>query len=139
MARSARRPLLSTASPHSPESLSERMGRVEVSVENLHDDFARVGEAVELLSVNLNRGKETNWTLVFSAVMLVGALYAAAISPIQKDLERQAQNDLKIVQADEKLHDELDLVAERQVDVRTRLQTLEALVERLRSTTGGPK
>ena len=132
MARSGRRP--ATPDHHSPESLSERLGRVEVSVENLHEDFTRVGDAVEILSANLNKGRETNWTLVLSAIMLVGAIYAAAISPIQNDIARQAADDKKIVANDEKLHDEITAMTSQLVEAKMRLAALELVNTELRNT-----
>ena len=134
MARSDRRSHPATH-PHSPEALSERLGRVEVSVENLHEDFSRVGDAVEILSANLNKGRETNWTLVLSAIMLVGAVYAAAIAPIQNDIARQAVDDKQIVANDEKLHEQVVDLTSQLVEAKMRLAALELVNTELRNTT----
>lgn len=133
MARPRRRPVVPPIS-HSSHSLSERLGRVEVAVENLHADFIRVTDALEDLASSVSRGKETNWTLVLSGSMLVVALYAAAISPVKADIERQAVVDASLLATIGKFHDEFDGVKDLQIAVRARLDALEIINSELRNT-----
>ena len=130
MARSDRRP----TTARRDDSVTERLTRLEGAVENLGQEFERVGTALDSIERSLNEGHKTNWSVVIAGVLLVLALYAAAISPLKADLERQAKVDAAHEVWDQKAHDEADIVKDRQIDVISRLKALELINAELRNT-----
>ena len=67
--------------------------------------------------------------------MLVGAVYAAAIAPIQNDIARQAVDDKQIVANGEKLHEQVVDLTSQLVEAKMRLAALELVNTELRNTT----
>ena len=68
----------------------DRLGRLETTVEGFHDQFRSINATLDKIQDALNRGSQTNWSLVIAALFLVLAIWAAAIRPINQDVERQA-------------------------------------------------
>ena len=80
-----------------------RVSVLEDAVKNLHQDLNRVETSMaqgfsDIQSV-LRGSAKTNWGTVISAVMLLLALYAAAIYPLTRDVERLQSNDATQVSA----------------------------------------
>ena len=100
-------PLAVEVSPNTP---GERLGRVESSVDGLHsevrdirasvlrieDNFAR---SLGALQATVLKSEETNWSVVIAGVALVVGVYAAAIRPLQNDINRQEQTAGRIADA----------------------------------------
>lgn len=76
------------------QSTEERIGRIEVAVTNLEREFTGIQTTLNAIGEKLNSSRETNWSLIISAVALLVMLWLAAIRPINADIERQ-QNDAK--------------------------------------------
>ena len=67
---------------------NERIGRLETSVEGLQKQFDSFGKSLANIEHSISRSKETNWTVIFSGIAIVGSLWLAAIRPITQDIER---------------------------------------------------
>ena len=67
---------------------NERIGRLETSVEGLQKQFDSFGKSLANIEHSILRGKETNWSVIFSGIAIVGSLWLAAIRPITQDIER---------------------------------------------------
>lgn len=67
---------------------NERIGRLETSVEGLQKQFDSFGKSLANIEHSISRGKETNWSVIFSGIAIVGSLWLAAIRPITQDIER---------------------------------------------------
>ena len=80
-------------------STGERIGRLEVSVETIMSRLDHVGSLLESIQSAQAKGRETNWTVVISAALLLGGLYAAAIHPLQADIDRQEREALTLAKA----------------------------------------
>ena len=71
-------------------NVGERIGRLETTVEGFHDQFRQISITLGKIQDALAVGKQTNWSLVIAGLFLVLAIWAAAIHPINQDVERQA-------------------------------------------------
>ena len=78
---------------------NERLGRLETSVENLHNEFTDIRGTLREIQSALGRSRETNWSVIFAGIAVAGSLYAAAIRPLAQDIERQANEKAVIAQA----------------------------------------
>jgi archaellum component FlaC len=67
---------------------NERIGRLETSVEGLQKQFDSFGKSLANIEHSISRGKETNWSVIFAGIAIVGSLWLAAIRPITQDIER---------------------------------------------------
>jgi preprotein translocase subunit SecF len=77
---------------HKSDHLDARVSSLETSVSAIHAD---VTEIKRLLSAN----SRTNWGVIMSGLLLVGSLWAAAIRPLQNDLERNERSAATVAQA----------------------------------------
>ena len=77
---------------HKSDHLDARVSSLETSVAAIHAD---VTEIKRLLSQN----SRTNWGVIMSGLLLVGSLWAAAIRPLQNDLERNERSASTVAQA----------------------------------------
>lgn len=71
---------------------SERLGRLETTVEALHGELSEIRSSLRDIGNAVGKSKETNWSIVFSGAMLVGGIYAAAIAPLNADMQRQERS-----------------------------------------------
>jgi hypothetical protein len=78
---------------------NERIGRLETEVEGFHDQFHSINLTLEKIQDSLSNSKQTNWATVIAAIVLGLALWAAAIRPINNDVERQSLAAEKIAEA----------------------------------------
>ena len=78
---------------------NERLGRLETSVENLHNEFTDIRGTLREIQSALGRSRETNWSVIFAGIAVAGSLYAAAIRPLAQDIERQTAEKAVIAQA----------------------------------------
>lgn len=78
---------------------NERLSRLETTVEALHDDFADVRGVLKDIQGSLARGRETNWSVIFAGLAVVGSLYAAAIRPLSQEIERSQHTAETLSQA----------------------------------------
>ena len=67
----------------------ERITKLETSIANIEGDLGGIKSAINAIGDKLSRGRETNWSVVFAGVIVVLALYAAAIRPLNIDIDRQ--------------------------------------------------
>ena len=78
---------------------NERIGRLETSVESFHEEIGEVRGTLKDIVRMLNRSKETNWGVILAGVAIAGSIYAAAIRPLEKEIERQERGALEIARA----------------------------------------
>ena len=76
----------------------ERIARIEASQDALRAEILVLGADVKTIRETVSGGRETNWQNWIGAALLVLAIYAAAIHPMQQDAER-IQTDAKALAA----------------------------------------
>ena len=77
----------------------ERLSRVEQSVKGLEDWMTGIDAKMERLLTASQSSSKTDWTMVFTGLMVVGALWAAAINPINKDVDKAGREADKLALA----------------------------------------
>lgn len=86
-----------------PTKLNERVSVLETSVRALHEDLAGIRSAMVAGFHDLQKtqaaASKTNWPVLLSASLLVLALYAAAIHPLQADITRHEASASDIAKA----------------------------------------
>jgi methyl-accepting chemotaxis protein len=93
----------------------ERIGKLETTVEGFHEQFRSMNATLEKIQDSLSSSKQTNWATVIAAIVLGLALWAAAIRPINNDVERQALAAEKIAEA---VLVQNDKISSLQIDAR---------------------
>ena len=68
--------------------ITERVGRLEESQKNLDNHLVSIERTVEEIRKAIGASQRTNWSLVISAALFLGAAWAAAIRPINNDQQR---------------------------------------------------
>lgn len=68
---------------------AERLGKLETANVGIHESLDKFGRTLEAIQNTLNRGNKTDWMVIFTGLTVIGALYAAAIQPLQRDITRQ--------------------------------------------------
>jgi hypothetical protein len=80
-------------------SSDERIARLETSVEAIHSEFLEVRSSLAAIQNTLAKSRETNWSVIFAGVAIIGATYAAAIRPIDRYIERQQSVSVELAKA----------------------------------------
>jgi methyl-accepting chemotaxis protein len=93
----------------------ERIGKLETTVEGFHEQFRSMNATLEKIQDSLSSSKQTNWATVIAAIVLGLALWAAAIRPINNDVERQSLAAEKIAEA---VLVQNDKISSLQIDAR---------------------
>jgi hypothetical protein len=74
-------------------SHGERIGKLETISGNFEREFmsfrSEVRSSLDEIQRSISKSRETNWSLIIAAAVAVGSLWAAAIRPLNKDIERQ--------------------------------------------------
>jgi len=78
---------------------SERIGKLETAVEGIRADFDSLDRKVEKVLDAVNRSQRTDWQTIFAGLIVIGALWASAIRPINADVEKQAVAAAKLAEA----------------------------------------
>ena len=78
---------------------NERISRLETAVEGFHGELGEIRDTLKGITATLSRSRETNWSVVFAGLMVSGSIYAAAIRPLEKGLERQTTDAAILAQA----------------------------------------
>ena len=75
-------------------NMGERVERLETTVEtfvqNTREQFRSINASLDKIQDSLSTSKQTNWSVVIAAIVLGLAIWAAAIRPINQDVERSA-------------------------------------------------
>lgn len=82
-----------------PMDNGERIGRLETSVESLHGEFSDLKETLGEIQKSINRAQRTDWQTIFAGLIVVGALYASAIRPIETNVQRTDNAATKLAEA----------------------------------------
>jgi preprotein translocase subunit SecF len=115
---------------------SERLGRLETWSLGLDKEFVsfrtEVRASLAEISDKLGKSRETNWSVVFSGMAIVIAIYASAIRPLNKDMDRQEHSSetlaLAVLQKEAKINEQgmkLEHFSELASLNRERLNTIE--------------
>jgi predicted nucleic acid-binding Zn-ribbon protein len=68
---------------------AERLGRLETSVETLHESIDGLQRAIASLEAKIGLSGQTNWGVVVSLGMVLVSLWAATINPLKQELDRR--------------------------------------------------
>lgn len=113
------------------KTLGERVSSLETSVAGLHSELSDVrrtlNDGFRDLHNSMASGNKTNWGVVLTSILVVMALYAAAIRPIIGDVGRLEDNGLTLATA---VLDQNKFVQEN----RNSIMVLNAQVEALRQS-----
>ena len=84
---------MSTPRVIKPDTLHERVSGLEASLAGLQHEMVALQESVtdgfRDLKKSADDSSRTNWTVVLGGIVVLMAVYAAAVQPIVKDLTRQ--------------------------------------------------
>ena len=78
---------------------NERLSRLETTMEGVHAELSDIRSGIKSIQESQSRSKETNWSVIFSGLAIVGALYAASIRPLEKDIMRQEKGSTELALA----------------------------------------
>lgn len=116
--------------------LPERVGSLETSVRSLHEDFSDLKRSVASgfsdIQATISRSRETNWPVILSGLMLVGALYASAVRPIQNDVIRQEKNAETLALAVVLKEEKISLLRSDLVKFSSEIQVLQTELKSVR-------
>jgi prefoldin subunit 5 len=98
----------------------QKIAALETSVKSLHGELGEIKAAVSSIATTLQNTRETNWATIFAGVAVlvsvIAALWAAAINPLNHDLDRLASEKEKLAEAvlvqNNKMQDLKDQVVE---------------------------
>ena len=68
---------------------AERLGKLETAVTGIHEALDKFGRTLESMQTSINRSGKTDWMVILTGLMVIGALWAAAIHPLQTNQDRQ--------------------------------------------------
>ena len=111
---------------------SERIGRLETAIEGLAEEFHELRVVLKSVQEKLSGTRETNWTVVISAMALLGALYAAAIRPLETDAQRQQNTAAELAKAVILQNERLNSLTTAQAEIKTRLAGVEKDTDEIR-------
>ena len=77
----------------------ERLSALEAESRNTKSQITSIFTKLDHIENMLGQTQKTNWSLIFSVVALVGALWAAAIHPLNADQERAEKNAVVLADA----------------------------------------
>lgn len=75
-------------SDNGTEQHGERIAFLESNQKSMQAWMTSIDSKLENLAKDLSAGRRTDWGVIFSGLMLIGVVWAAAINPISHDLER---------------------------------------------------
>ena len=113
-------------SESSASTLSERVARLETGMTTILHEI----QALQGAFANSTR---TNWGVIFAAVGLVMAVWAAAIHPLNEDMARNENNANKLAEAVLKQNEAIgSLTTGREINI-DRIAKINADMERIRN------
>lgn len=68
---------------------NERIGRLETAVEGIQSEFGEIRQTLSDIQRTLGKSKETNWSVVFAGLAIVGSLYGTAIRPLENRIDEE--------------------------------------------------
>lgn len=75
-----------------PRDIAERVTGLEVSVDGLHSDLIdfkkSLSDTLHELQQQVASAQKTNWSVILTGIMVVIALYAAAVRPVESNVAR---------------------------------------------------
>jgi hypothetical protein len=113
-------------SDNGTEQHGERIANLESNQKSMQAWMTSIDSKLENLAKDLSAGRRTDWGVIFTGLMLIGAVWAAAINPISHDLERSDKAGEKLALA----------VLEQNKVAANQQQVLSSLVDFRHSTEG---
>lgn len=101
---------------------SERIGRLETAQEGFHEELADIRATLKTIQESLSSRSRTDWSVIFSGLMVVGALYAAAIHPLHDEIQRHNKVEEKLAEQNVQQNDRLSTIRETQMRIEVDLQ-----------------
>jgi hypothetical protein len=81
------------------ENNSQRLTRLETTMESVSSELSDIRIGLKGIQESLGRSRETNWSVIFSGLAIIGALYAASIRPLENDINRQDRKAMELAEA----------------------------------------
>jgi hypothetical protein len=78
---------------------AEWKGKVESQIDTLTTGFVTLNAKVDKIFDVVNRSQKTDWQTIFAGLIVVGALYASAIRPIENEVSRADLTSNKLADA----------------------------------------
>ena len=78
---------------------AEWKGKVESQIDTLTTGFVTLNAKVDKIFDAVNRSQRTDWQTIFAGLIVVGALYASAIRPIENEVSRADLTSNKLADA----------------------------------------
>jgi hypothetical protein len=113
-------------SDNGTEQHGERIANLESNQKSMQAWMTSIDSKLENLAKDLSVGRRTDWSVIVAGLMLIGAVWAAAINPIVHDLDRSDKNAEKMAVA----------VLEQNKVAATHERVLSGLVDFRHSTEG---
>ena len=126
------------------DTTSDRISRLETAVESINDQLGVLSGAIAEIQRSVNRAGKTDWGTIFGGALVVLALYAASIHPLEEKitglrgdlnkmgdvqyetgLRNQAVKDAFLKTQDESRRNADDLLRMRDARLNTRLAVIE--------------
>ena len=111
---------------------AEWKGKVESQIDTLTTGFVTLNAKVDKIFDVVNRSQRTDWQTVFAGLIVVGALYASAIRPIENEVSRADLTANKLAEAvivqNDKIN-ELEITAKVQsIEIENGLSGLKEII-----------
>ena len=78
---------------------AEWKGKVESQIDTLTTGFVTLNAKVDKIFDVVNRSQKTDWNTIFAGCLVIGALYAATIRPVENDVDRSNKTAEKLAEA----------------------------------------
>ena len=111
---------------------AEWKGKVESQIDTLTTGFVTLNAKVDKIFDVVNRSQKTDWQTIFAGLIVVGALYASAIRPIENEVSRADLTANKLAEAvivqNDKIN-ELEITAKVQsIEIENGLSGLKEII-----------
>ena len=98
----------------------ERIGKLETAMDGIRFEFTEVKSTLLEIQKSLSRSQRTDWQTIFAGLIVVGALYASAIRPIESNVARTDSAATKLAEAVIVQNDKINNLAveQRMIDAK---------------------
>ena len=85
--------------PTTTNGITERISVHDTEISALKQQISAIFAKIEHIETMIGNSQKTNWSVIISGLLLVGAVWAAAIHPMQADLDRHEKSAADLAQA----------------------------------------
>ena len=68
---------------------NERLTKVETEVAGIREEMSGMWRTLKDIQDAVSRANKTDWQTIFAGLLVVGALYASSIKPLESKIERE--------------------------------------------------